>query len=122
MTTEVDTLLHSIAQALYEKKGRTILCLDVREICTLTDHFLIAEGNVNKHLQALHTSVKETMVDNGIEILASEGFEEGEWIVSDYGFVVIHLFLPELRDRYRLEELWHQGTLVDLDITMDNTN
>lgn len=111
-----DSLLNPIAQILYDKKGFNILALDVRGISTLTDYFLIAEGNVDKHLKAMALSVIETLKKRGIKPTHVEGLEQGDWVVLDYLDIVIHLFTPALRDKYRLEELWQEGKIVDLDL------
>jgi len=107
-------MLHLIAQTIYDKKGHNILALDVREVSTLTNYFLIAEGTVDRHVKSLAHAVLEKMKDKG-EIAANiEGEEVGDWIVIDYLDIIIHLFTPGLRDRYRLEELWNAGKIVDL--------
>jgi ribosome-associated protein len=108
--------LNAIAQAIFDKKGFNILGLDVRHISTLTDFFIIAEGNVDRHVRAMGSSITSKMKENGIMPLHVEGEQSGDWIVIDYGEIVIHLFTPELREKYAIEQLWHEGKLVDLKI------
>ncbi len=107
-------LLNIIAQAIYDKKGFNILALDVRGVSTLTDFFLIAEGNVDKHVIALAKESVAQLKKEGEFPLHVEGLDQGDWVVIDYLEFVIHLFKPGLRDRYRLEELWREGKIVDL--------
>ncbi len=109
-------IINKVAQILFEKKGFNITALDVRGICTLTDFFLFAEGNVDRHVIALAKEVIETLKAEGEAPLHVEGMSEGEWVVIDYLDVVIHLFKPGIRDRYRLEELWQAGKVVDLEL------
>lgn len=106
--------LNLIGQILFDKKGINILALDVRGISTLTDYFIIGEGNVDKHVTALAKAVMEALKKEGESPIHVEGLESGDWVVIDYLEVVIHLFKPGLREKYRLEELWKNGEVVDL--------
>jgi ribosome-associated protein len=104
------------AQVIYDKKGFNILVLDVMDICTMTDYFIIAEGTVDRHVKALSQAIVDEFALRGMEPLRMEGQQEGDWIVLDYVDFVIHLFLPELREKYALEELWREGRVVDVKI------
>lgn len=108
--------LNLIAQTLYEKKGANILGLDIREISSLTDFFVIAEGGVDRHVKALADAIREEALKHGIHPIMSEGEEAGDWCVLDFGEVIVHLFVPLLRQKYALEELWSEGKIVDLKI------
>ena len=103
-----------MAHTLYNKKAFNILVLDVQGISTLTDYFIIAEGNIDRHIKALADEVIDVFRRQGIAPLQIEGMHACDWIVIDYGYIVVHLFTPELRDRYRLEELWQKGSIVDI--------
>lgn len=108
--------LERIAQAIYDKKGFNILVLDVREICTMTDYFIIAEGTVDRHVKALSNMVMDEFTAEKRNPLFVEGQREGDWIVLDYGDFIVHLFTPELREKYALENLWSKGKVVDVKI------
>lgn len=109
--------LTRIAQAVYDKKGFNILIIDVRKISTMTDYFIIAEGAVDRHVKALsQTIIDELSLHGGRTPLHVEGQQEGDWVVLDYADFVIHLFIPELREKYALEELWQKGQVVDVKI------
>ncbi len=109
-------LINSIAQTVYDKKGFNILALDVRGISTMTDYFLIAEGSVEKHVTALGKAIIQELKHEGELPIHVEGLTEGDWVVVDCGELVIHLFMPTMRDKYRLESLWQEGKVVDLGI------
>lgn len=111
-------LLNHIAQAIYDKKGFNILVLDVRGICSLTDYFIIAEGTVDRHVRALADTVIDQLGSFKHHPLHAEGMQEGDWIVLDYSDFVIHLFIPELREKYALEELWKNGKIVDVNLNI----
>jgi ribosome-associated protein len=116
MTEEPVHVLNIIAQTLFDKKAFNILALDVRGISTLTDYFLIAEGNADKHVIALAKEVVERLKKEGEIPAHVEGLREGDWVVLDYMEIVIHLFKPGVRDKYRLEELWCAGQIIDLEL------
>ncbi|NGX43792.1 MAG: Ribosomal silencing factor RsfS [Chlamydiae bacterium] len=107
-------MLKVIAQTIYDKKGFNILAIDVREISTLTEYLLIAEGTVGRHVQYLCEAIKEKIEESKFNFYHVEGEKTGDWAVVDCGEIMVHLFIPELREKYGLEELWHEGELVDL--------
>ncbi len=115
-TPDVNTLLNAIAQAIYNKKGMNILALDVRGISSLTDYVVIAEGNVDKHVSAIAREVVDTLKGLGVPPVYTEGMQDGDWVVLDYMHIMVHLFMPGLRDKYMLEQLWREGGIVDLKI------
>lgn len=109
-------LLNSIAQTIYQKKGFNILALDLRNVSTMTDFFLIAEGSVDRHVIALSKTIIEELEQEGLTPFHTEGLTVGDWVVLDYLEFVIHIFMPGLRDKYRLEEVWHEGKIIDLEL------
>jgi len=109
-------ILERICQSLFDKKGFNILTLDVRGISTLSDYFVIVEGNVAKHVQALARELLDVMKEGGRRPLHVEGQREGDWIVLDFADIIVHLFIPDMREKYALEQLWHEGKIVDVPI------
>lgn len=107
-------LVEIISKTIDERKGFNITALDVRGISTLTDYFIFAEGNVDRHLQAIKNSVTEDLKKVGERPIATEGESGGDWVVIDYGNVIVHLFLPEVREKYRIERIWSEGKIVEL--------
>lgn len=109
-------ILNTIAQTIYDKKGMNILALNVKGVSTLTDYVLIAEGNVDRHVVAIAQAVMDTMKKEGERPFMVEGMESGDWVVLDYLEYMIHIFMPGLREKYRLEELFGEGKLIELQI------
>lgn len=108
-------LIREAAQLIYDKKGFNILALDVRSLSSVTDYFLIAEGNIDRHVRALARAIKENLHKKWDRLpLSIEGQSHCEWVVLDYGDLIIHLFTPELRAKYKIEKLWQEGKLVEL--------
>jgi ribosome-associated protein len=109
-------ILSKIAQVIFDKKGMNILALDVRGFSTITDFVIIAEGAVDKHAIAIAHAVLDAMREIDLDPLFVEGLQSGDWIVLDFHLVMVHLFMPGLRDKYQLEQLWREGKIVDLTI------
>jgi ribosome-associated protein len=113
-------LLNIIAQTVFDKKGFNILALDVKGISTIADYLLIAEGNVDRHVKALASTIVEELAKHGIRPIHVEGLKEGDWIVIDYVDIMVHLFMPGLREKYQLERLWQAGKIIDVKINVGN--
>jgi len=114
----MDKIIDKIAQAIYDKKGSNILALDVSKYSTICDYLIIAEGNVDRHVIAIANMIQEEMRSVGLRPQRVEGLSVGDWIVLDYAQVIIHLFMPGLREIYKLEELWSSATICDLKINL----
>ncbi len=109
-------MINEISQVIFDKKGFNIFAIDVRGISTLTDYMIIAEGNVDRHVVAIGKEIIDELKDKGERPIYTEGFEAGDWVVIDYGNIMIHLFTPGLREKYQLERLFPQGKIVDVDL------
>ena len=95
-----------ITEALDDLKVRDLISLDVRDKTSMTDVMLVGSGTSNRHLQALVNKVDEAMSAQGIEPLGREGDAGSDWVLIDYGDVIVHMMLPETRQLYDLEQLW----------------
>jgi ribosome-associated protein len=113
-------VLNKIAQTIYDKKGMNILALDLRKFSTITDYVLIAEGNVDRHVIAIAKAVMDELKKIQEQPFHVEGLQAGDWVVLDYLEIMIHLFMPGLREKYHLEELWKEGEIIDLTINLNS--
>ncbi len=113
-----EEILNAIAQAVYDRKGANILALDVKGLSSITDYILIAEGNVDRHVIAIAKAVIDALHDLGEDPARTEGLQTGDWIVLDFTSIMVHLFMPGLRERYALEKLWETSKIVDLNINV----
>lgn len=96
-----------------DKKGEDVLLLDIRDISILADYFVIGSTTSERQAQAIVESVKEATKEVfDVRPLHVEGESATEWILMDYGGVVVHLFTPEMRAYYDLESLWRDGRVV----------
>lgn len=112
------SLVHRLAQVIFDKKGINILSLDLRGISTITDFVIIAEGRVDRHVISIAQALLEELERQGIKPLCVEGLKVGDWVAIDLGDIMVHLFMPGLRDKYQLEHLWSEGKIIDLDIVI----
>lgn len=101
------------ARVADENKGSDIVVLDMRGITTMYDYFVIATGMSRRQTHTIADEIEKAMAEQGEYKLSTEGYEHGKWIVLDYGDVVIHVFDPQCRSYYELEELWAQAPRLD---------
>jgi ribosome-associated protein len=105
-------LARAIVNALEDKKGEEILLIDIKDVASFTDYFVICNGTSDRMLNALAKGVHETISKEHKKKGRVEGDPAGGWMILDYGSVVVHLFSPDQRDYYRLEELWQEGKVL----------
>jgi ribosome-associated protein len=106
-------LARSIVDVLEDKKGEDILLLNLVGVCSFADYFVLCSAGSERTLKALSGEVQRHTKDRfKLHAFSVEGDAASRWILLDYGDVILHLFSPELRDYYRLEELWKEGQVV----------
>ena len=99
--------LRLIADAILDKKGQNVVSLDLRSIDgAIADFFVICDGSNTTQVGAIADNIIEKMEEEGHKLLRSQGEGNNFWIIQDYGNILIHIFLKEYRDFYRLEDLW----------------
>lgn len=111
---EMDNLLKAAVRALDDRKAEDLKVLHVGELSSITDFLILASGNSEPHLRALLNTVARELKDLHIKLIGSDSEPGSGWAVIDAFDVMIHLFLPEQREFYRLDELWKDAKLVDL--------
>jgi len=101
------------ADAIFDKKGSDIVLLDVEKSFFLSDVFVIATGSSRPNVQALADHVEERMGEEfGVKPLRVEGRTEGEWVLVDFGDIIVHLFQASAREYYSLERLWGDASRI----------
>lgn len=113
---EIDTREKALvmARAALEKKAERLLVLDVREITTIADYFIICSGNTSRQANAIADEIDYTLSKQGVYPHHVEGQPECKWVLMDYGDVVVHVFDAETRDFYDLEGLWGFAPAVEV--------
>jgi ribosome-associated protein len=97
------------------KKAEDITILDLRNITTLTDSFVICSVTNNRQARAISQEIDEKMAKHGLRLDHIEGYPNSNWILMDYTDLVIHIFTKEIREYYDLEHLWGDAPRVELD-------
>jgi ribosome-associated protein len=95
-----------VIAALEEVKAQNIIALDVRELTGVMDHMIVASGNSNRQVKSLASNVAVEGKKAGFSIIGVEGDDTSEWILVDFGDVIVHVMLPATRAFYDLERLW----------------
>ena len=103
------------ARALADKKAKEIQALEIGDLTTLAEYFVIATGSSNTQINALVDNVEKVLHEEaGEEALHREGYRGGTWVLLDYGCICVHVFSQEAREFYSLERLWKDGKPLDL--------
>ena len=102
------------AKALDDRKGVDISLLEITDVTTIADYFLICTGTSSTHVKSLCDAVEEAMDNAGEPALRREGHRSGTWVLLDYGCLVVHVFTDEARKFYDLERLWSDAQEMDM--------
>ena len=108
---DVKTMCQAICKAASDKKASDIVTLDMRELTSSTDYFVVCSANTATQVRAIADSIEEQLQEAGVDFFHKEGYREGEWVLLDYGDVVAHVFMQEAREYYALEQLWGDAKL-----------
>ena len=107
-------LLHHVVQALDAKKAEDIRVLDVSRLSSITDHLVLATGTSEPHLRALRIEVERVFAEKEAKVLGVDTTKGSGWTIIDGIVVMVHLFLPDMRAKYRLEILWKDAQPGDV--------
>lgn len=115
--TETRKLVDTIVEGIQDQKGQRIVVADLTGIeNTICKYLVICEGNSNTHVNSIATNLKDYVRKNaGEKPMAMDGFENCEWIVSDYGDIMVHIMQREPRAFYDLEHLWEDAVLTEIE-------
>lgn len=109
---QFESLTTAVIEALEDKKAQDILVIDVRGRCDFADRFVLASGRSDRQLKALSQSLAAVAHQYGLSAKV-EGLDAMEWLLVDLGNIVVHLFLPDARESFQLENLWGKAGKVD---------
>jgi ribosome-associated protein len=113
-------LVKPFVRAALGRKARDLLLLDVRQVTSLADVFMLCTGRSNRQVTAIADHIRRYLKERGIRPLYVEGIKEGLWVLLDYGQVVIHVFYEPVRQFYDLEGLWADATRIPLDTVVED--
>ncbi len=113
--TDPGRLASLAARAASSKQGEAIVVLDVRDLITITDYFVIASGTSDRQVKTIADEVVKSLKEQGTSPVRREGEAAAGWILLDYVDFVVHVFSQEQRDYYRLDNLWTDAPVLDWD-------
>lgn len=108
--------VEKMAQALYDKKAKDIEILDISEITSIGDYFIICTCTSSTQVKACADEVEEKMIEAGIRPNHLEGYSGGNWILMDYGDIIVHIMNEETHEFYSLERLWGDAKEITVDL------
>jgi ribosome-associated protein len=114
MAKEENQKFNLCVKAALKKKAFDLIILDINEISSFGDYFIMCSGNSNRQVKAIASSIEHDLKKKGIYPLGIEGFNEGNWILLDYDDIIIHIFYHQIREFYELERLWADAPRVEL--------
>lgn len=112
-TMQTNELLENAVKILDNKKAENITALEITDLSSVADYFVIVSGTSSTHIKALAEELEEKLTALGKEPNHVEGRTTG-WILLDYGTVVVHIFTPDDRENFNLEKLWQDAKEVDI--------
>ena len=105
--------LYLAANAAFEKKGEDILLLDVSRLTTIADYFLIVSAKSQAQIEAIAKNIEERFSKTSYHLLSKEGFPTSNWIILDFGNIVVNIMNWQVRDYYKLERFWSNATIIN---------
>lgn len=117
---DTENFARKIAEVIFTKKGYDVLIMDLRNLATFADYFVICSADSDVQVKAIADQVDKTFDEEGIRCWHKEGYKALSWVLLDYVDVVVHIFKKEMRDFYNLEKLWGDAPtekVVDSTIT-----
>lgn len=114
MTDAVDASLEVFIKAVLGRKAVNVVALDVRDLTSIADVFIICSGRSNRQVSAIADHIERELRKEKIKPLSVEGTAEGQWVLMDYGNVVIHVFFESIREFYDLEGLWSDAPRITI--------
>ena len=112
-------LTKDIVKVLDNKKAEDIQVIKVNDLTIIADYFVIASTTSSTHVKALVDEVEFQLKEKGVEPRKLEGYQYANWIIMDYGDVIVHVFHEETRNFYTLERLWSDGETIDMKELLD---
>ncbi len=112
MPLEIQEIAKKVVEAAADKQASDIVLLDMRQVCSFADYFVILSGESERQLDAIQQAIEEVVKGEGIAIHHREGDASSGWMLLDLGDIIVHIFAPFEREYYQIENLWEKATLV----------
>ncbi|MCI8570820.1 MAG: ribosome silencing factor [Lachnospiraceae bacterium] len=112
---EVKEMARLAINAMEDKKAEDIRVIDISQVSVLADYFIIASGSNRSQIQTLSDAVEEKLGKAGYPVKQIEGYQNANWVLLDFGDIIVHIFDQENRLFYDLERIWRDGRSMDID-------
>jgi len=109
------TLANNIAELIFNKKGYGVKILDLKEVATFTDYFVICSADSDTQVKAIADEIDKSLRDSGLRSWHKEGYRALNWVLIDYVDVVVHVFKKDMREFYNLEKLWGDAPVIEVE-------
>lgn len=119
---ETANIKHKLIDLLDEMKAADVQTFNVADMTSVTDYMIVSSGTSNRHVKSIASRVLEELREDGIKPFGSEGEAHGEWVLIDYGDVVLHVLQQQTRDFYQLEKLWSPDVKEMLRLQRESAN
>lgn len=101
-------------EVMKDKKAEDIKALDIHEISTMADYFVIASASNSNQVKAIADEIEEKLYEQGCKLIHSEGYQTARWVLLDFGDLIVHIFHKEDREFYQLERVWADAKQIDI--------
>jgi len=109
---ELEDKVELIVGWLQERKADDIISLDVRDKCSFTEYIVVCTGTATLHNKAIADYVLDKCHENKIKVLGKEGMQVGTWVLLDLNDVIVHIFSEDMKETYKLEDLWTKKIII----------
>ena len=109
------TLANNIAELIFNKKGYDVRILNLKEVASFADYFVICSADSDTQVKAIADEIDKTLKDGGLKSWHKEGYRALNWVLLDYIDVVVHIFKREMREFYNLEKLWGDAPVIEVE-------
>lgn len=108
-------MLKKITNSIFEKKGTDVKIIDLRNVTSVTDYFIICSADSDTQVKAIADHIEKSLKDEGEKVWHKEGYSALQWVLLDFVDVVVHVFRNEIRNIYNLEKLWGDAPIIDVE-------
>jgi ribosome-associated protein len=109
------TFANKVAELIFNKKGYDVRILDLKEVASFADYFVICSADSDTQVKAIADEVDKTLRDQGLKSWHKEGYKSLNWVLIDYVDVVVHVFKKDMREFYNLEKLWGDAPVIEVE-------